>query len=115
MLERDARPHGHSHQTTVVANEEHLLAVGAPARVGGAAGGDAILRRRDLAEATNEFGVQLEQYIFQELKAYISLREKEHSLEFWRVDNKYEVDFVIYEKLEEIFAIGFAKILLPLR
>jgi predicted AAA+ superfamily ATPase len=66
---------------------------------------NAILRRRELAEATIEFGVQLEQYIFQELKAYISLREKEHSLEFWRVDNKYEVDFVIYEKLEEIFAI----------
>jgi len=64
-----------------------------------------ILTRKEVAPLSIEYGSQIEQYISGQLRAYISLCEKEHRLEYWRADNRYEVDFVIYEKIEEIFAL----------
>lgn len=55
-----------------------------------------ILTRKEVAPLSIEYGSQIEQYISGQLRAYISLCEKEH---------RHEVDFVIYEKIEEIFAL----------
>ncbi len=64
-----------------------------------------LLGRKELAEGTSEFGVALEQLMFQELRAYISYYRKEFKLEYWRSVDKSEVDFVVYESLKKLIAI----------
>lgn len=64
-----------------------------------------LIRRKELTEGTADFGVALEQLIFQEIRAYISYYRKDFKLEYWRTTDKTEVDFVIYENLKTIYAI----------
>lgn len=66
---------------------------------------NAIINRREVAEGTNEYGKQLEQFIFQELNAYVGIRKKYYKIEYWRSVAQDEVDFVLYETLEKIVGI----------
>lgn len=45
------------------------------------------------------YGKVFEQFIAQELRAYLSYRRKDEPLNFWRSLDKYEVDFVIGDKI----------------
>ncbi len=56
---------------------------------------NALLKRFSLHEKTSEYGTACEQYIFQEISAYISQSDKMISLFYWRSYEKYEVDFVV--------------------
>lgn len=56
---------------------------------------NALLKRFSLHEKTSEFGTACEQYIYQELSAYINLSNKMISLYYWRSYEKYEVDFIV--------------------
>jgi predicted AAA+ superfamily ATPase len=64
-----------------------------------------ILGRKSITEGTIEFGKQLEQYIFQEIQAYINFQRLKIHFEYWRNKNQDEVDFIIYENLSDIVAI----------
>ncbi|MBT4290074.1 MAG: ATP-binding protein [Deltaproteobacteria bacterium] len=57
--------------------------------------GNALLKRFSLHEKTSEYGTACEQYLFQEILAFINQNEKMISLFYWRSYEKYEVDFVI--------------------
>lgn len=55
-----------------------------------------LLNRTTLQQGTDVFGHALEHLIIQELRAYLSYRDKNMSLCYWRTqDNKYEVDAVV--------------------
>ena len=56
---------------------------------------NALLKRFSLHEKTSEFGTACEQYVYQELSAYINLSNKMISLYYWRSYEKYEVDFIV--------------------
>ncbi len=56
---------------------------------------NALLKRFSLHEKTSEFGTACEQYVYQELSAYINLNNKMISLYYWRSYEKYEVDFIV--------------------
>ncbi len=64
-----------------------------------------LIRRKELVEGTADFGAAFEQLIFQELRAYISYYRKDFKLEYWRTTDKTEVDFVIYDNLNNLNAI----------
>lgn len=56
---------------------------------------NALLKRFSLHEKTSEFGIACEQYVFQEISAFINQRKPTVSLFYWRSYDKSEVDFVI--------------------
>ena len=55
----------------------------------------AILNLKILDRASSNYGTALEQWIFMELQAYLSLNRKDEPLRFWRTLNGQEVDFII--------------------
>jgi predicted AAA+ superfamily ATPase len=57
--------------------------------------GNALLRRFSLHESTPEYGTACEQYIFQEISAYINLSDNFTSLYYWRSVDKFEIDFIV--------------------
>ncbi len=57
--------------------------------------GNSILKRNFLASGTPEFGKNLEQLIFLELRAYKDYRNKDLEITYWRSTTKFEVDFVL--------------------
>lgn len=59
----------------------------------------AVLNLKSLDRASSNYGVALEQWIFMELQAYLSLRRKDEPLRFWRTLNGQEVDFVIGDEI----------------
>ena len=55
-----------------------------------------LLKRAPLQPGTDIYGHALEQFVIQELRAYLSYRHPEKSLSYWHtLDNKYEVDAVV--------------------
>ena len=66
---------------------------------------NALLGRKEVAVGTIEFGKMLEQAIFLELRAYLDYHQSEKKLEYWRSTSQFEVDFLIYEKMNEMVAI----------
>ncbi len=48
---------------------------------------------------SSEWGQALEQFIFQELRAWLSYRHDDRPLAYWRTVDQREVDFVIDEEL----------------
>ncbi len=64
-----------------------------------------LVRRKELVEGTSDFGAAFEQFIFQEIRGYISYFRRDYKLEYWRATDKTEVDFVIYENLKSLIGI----------
>jgi predicted AAA+ superfamily ATPase len=64
-----------------------------------------LLKRKELIEGTPDYGAAFEQFIFQEIRAYIGYFRKDFKMEYWRTRDKTEVDFIIYENLKSICAI----------
>lgn len=59
-----------------------------------------ILRSPDVLDRNSHFyGKTFEQFIAQELRAYLSYRRKDDPFQYWRSSDKYEVDFVIGDKI----------------
>ncbi len=56
---------------------------------------NAILRRKILPEASNEFGKAFEHFIFQELFTYRCYKKTDGTLNFWAIHQGPEVDFVL--------------------
>lgn len=48
---------------------------------------------------TDHFGQSFEHFIGQELRAYLSYRRRNESLQYWRVSSGHEVDFIVGDKL----------------
>ncbi|MDH4466691.1 MAG: DUF4143 domain-containing protein [Bacteriovoracaceae bacterium] len=57
--------------------------------------GNAILKRKEIATGTPEYGKNLEQLIFLELCAFKDYKRKELEISYWRSTSKFEVDFVL--------------------
>jgi predicted AAA+ superfamily ATPase len=64
--------------------------------------GNALLKRFSLHEKTSEFGTACEQYVFQEISAYIKQNNKLISFYYWRSYDKHEVDFVVELEDEQV-------------
>jgi len=64
--------------------------------------GNALLKRFTLHEKTSEYGTACEQYIFQEISAFISQNDKILMLYYWRSYDKYEIDFVVEQEDESL-------------
>lgn len=60
---------------------------------------NSVLGRKSISSKTKEYGNLFESFIFLELKAYIDYFSPDHKLEFWRIDDENEVDFVINEEI----------------
>ncbi len=60
---------------------------------------NAIRRISRVEESTELFGRQFEQFICNELKAYISYCRRHVPLQFWRSTSKFEVDFILDGKV----------------
>lgn len=65
----------------------------------------ALTGRKHIAPQTPEFGKQLEQAIFLEIKTYLDYTRSSKKLEFWRSTSQFEIDFLVYENLQNIVAI----------
>ena len=61
--------------------------------------------RTEIPAGTPEFGKNLEQAIYLELKNYLEYRKIDKKIEYWRSTSKFEIDFLIYDKLDNIIAI----------
>ncbi len=61
--------------------------------------------RKEISIQTPEYGKQFEQAIFLELKTYLAYTKSDKKLEYWRSNSKFEIDFLLYENLENIIAI----------
>ncbi|MBI4585729.1 MAG: ATP-binding protein [Planctomycetes bacterium] len=55
----------------------------------------ALTGMRRLQAGTEEFGRFFEHFLIEEIRAYLSYREKDHPLSFWRTSTGYEVDLII--------------------
>lgn len=56
---------------------------------------NSIIGRNKIFEKTKEYGKLFEHFIYLELKSYIHYFSPDSKLEFWRIDEENEVDFVI--------------------
>lgn len=65
----------------------------------------ALTGRKEIAIGTPEYGKQLEQAVFLEIKTYLSYTRSEKKLEYWRSLSKFEIDFLVYENIKQIVAI----------
>ncbi len=57
-----------------------------------------LLKRRELAESSDDFGKAFEHFIALELRAYLSYRRSFEPLTYWRSRSGFEVDFLIGDK-----------------
>ncbi|MEI8346130.1 MAG: DUF4143 domain-containing protein [Pseudomonadota bacterium] len=60
--------------------------------------GNRLLGRGKVSLTAPEAGPLLEQFIFNELRAFLDYNRTGHTLEYWRSTSKVEVDFVIHRK-----------------
>jgi uncharacterized protein len=58
---------------------------------------NALVKRTSVPEFSNEHGVLLENFIHNEMKAYLSYSRSKKEIQFWRSTSKLEVDFVIWD------------------
>ncbi len=61
--------------------------------------------RNNMPTGTPEFGKTLEQAVFLELKTYLDYKKIDKKIEYWRSTSKFEIDFLVYDKLDNIIAI----------
>lgn len=54
-----------------------------------------LLKRRDIAEGSPEFGASFEHFIYHELKTYSHYSGKNYPIYFWRTTSQLEVDFIL--------------------
>ena len=66
---------------------------------------NAIIGRTSVAKGTVEYGKQLEQGLFIEIKAYLNYTQSTKKLEYWRSTSQFEIDFLVYSNLSDIVAI----------
>jgi predicted AAA+ superfamily ATPase len=64
-----------------------------------------LVGRTQIPAGTPEYGKNFEQAIFAELKTYLDYHQTNKKLEYWRSTSKFEVDFLVYNNLEDIIAI----------
>jgi predicted AAA+ superfamily ATPase len=60
---------------------------------------NSILGRKSVSPKTKEFGELFESFIYLELKAYTDYFSMDSCLNFWRLDQETEVDFVVNENV----------------
>jgi predicted AAA+ superfamily ATPase len=60
---------------------------------------NALLIRKNVSPKTKDFGLLFEHFIYLELKAYLSYFAQDSRIEFWRIDDSNEVDFIIDDEL----------------
>lgn len=60
---------------------------------------NALLSHFEITEQSELYGKALEHLLFLEIRAYLSYRERDEELTFWRTHSKFEVDFVIGDKI----------------
>lgn len=65
----------------------------------------ALAGRKEISNGTPEFGKQLEQALFLEIKTYLSYTRSDKKIEYWRSLSKFEIDFLVYDNLKNIVAI----------
>ena len=58
-----------------------------------------LAKRLEFEKGSESYGKALEHFIFTELKSYISYKEKDLSLTYWRSQSQLEVDFVIGDNI----------------
>jgi len=59
-----------------------------------------ILRSPQILDQNSDiYGKTFEQFVAQEIRAYLSYRRKDMSFNFWRTSNQVEVDFVINDEI----------------
>ncbi len=67
---------------------------------------NAILGVSAVSDKTESFGKLLEQYVYQEIRAYIGLqRNQTWKLYYWRTHQQHEVDFVIQNEKNELILV----------
>lgn len=66
---------------------------------------NALTGRAFVPKGTPEFGKSLELAIYSEILAYINYRQCSKKVEYWRSISKFEVDFLVYDRVDEIVAI----------
>lgn len=71
---------------------------------------NSLLDRKHISNKTKDYGFLFEHFIFLELKAYIDYFKNDSKLEFWRVDEDTEVDFVVNNSIAiEVKASGLVQ------
>jgi predicted AAA+ superfamily ATPase len=60
---------------------------------------NSILQRKSISSKTKEYGKLFEHFIYLEIKAYINYFSQDSKVEFWRIDEETEVDFIINEEI----------------
>lgn len=66
---------------------------------------NALLRRTSVSVGTPEFGDLFEHFIISEVKAYISYFNKKTDMFYWRSTSKFEVDLILKNNSNEMWAI----------
>jgi uncharacterized protein len=68
---------------------------------------NAILKRKSLVPNSIEWGHLLENYIHNEIKAYLDYNKVDKSIQYWRSTSKLEIDFIIWDEIntDDIIAI----------
>ncbi|MBK7961110.1 MAG: ATP-binding protein [Bdellovibrionales bacterium] len=66
---------------------------------------NALTGRSIIPKGTPEFGKSFELAIYSEILAYLNYRQSSKKVEYWRSTSKFEVDFLVYDRIEEIVAI----------
>jgi len=58
---------------------------------------NALVKRASVPAFSNEYGILLENFIHNEMKAYLSYTRSKKEIQFWRSTSKLEVDFIIWD------------------
>lgn len=66
---------------------------------------NALTGRSFIPKGTPEFGKSFELAVYSEILAYLNYRQSSKKVEYWRSTSKFEVDFLVYDRVEEIVAI----------
>lgn len=66
---------------------------------------NALTGRTFIPNGTPEFGKSFELAIYSELLAFLNYTQSTKKIEYWRSTSKFEVDFLIYDRVDEIVAI----------
>lgn len=65
---------------------------------------NSIIGRKSISSKTKDYGILFETFIYLELKAYIDYFAPDNKIEFWRIDEENEVDFIIGDVAIEVKA-----------
>ena len=62
---------------------------------------NALVKRKSLVEHSSEWGALLENFIHNEIQAFLDYHRIKKTIQFWRSTSKLEVDFVIWDESNE--------------